>query len=361
MKADNKNTISASQMMALLASSLLGTEMLYMARYMVMISQQDGWIYAILGSVYGVFIVFMTGLFCKYYPDNNILFISKKIFGKIIGSILNFFFLFQFIFYTVLRISQLSNLIRVYIVYFLNSKIVMGITVLVTAYACYKGFQSLSRLNEALFYLTTPILFVTVVALTYGNILNVMPVFQDGFSSFFMKFAYGAYGFYGIELFLLIYPFINDKKKVKKAGYTSVAFTCVIYTWFVFISIDYLGIDIIPKYLWPVLTTVKAANLRAIRNFSYIFIYFWILIALKSITVHYYASSLILNDLISKIKISSFCIYLIPLMYYLASKLDNEILGRNLMTVLIPAFYMYNLLFISILAIFVSIKKGKRQ
>ena len=104
-----------------------------------------------------------------------------------------------------------------------------------------------------------------------------------------------------MELIFLIYPFINDSSKIKSSALKAVGFTAIIYTWITFITIYYMGKDIIPKTIWSFFTVTEAVKVEIVNNFRYIFVFFWIIIAIKSAAIFNYVCVFILDD-IKKIK-----------------------------------------------------------
>jgi spore germination protein len=95
-----------------------------------------------------------------------------------------------------------------------------------------------------IFYLTLPLFLVPLAALKEGSLLNVMPVFSLGLISILKASKETAYAYTGIEILFLIYPYLRDGKQLKKSGIKSIVITVLIYTWFVFTTIYYLGIEV---------------------------------------------------------------------------------------------------------------------
>ena len=60
-----------------------------------------------------------------------------------------------------------------------------------------------------------------------------------------------------------------------KSSLKSVLITAIIYTWITFITIYFLGIDIIPKILWSVNMVPKTVQIPVINNFKFIFLVVW--------------------------------------------------------------------------------------
>jgi spore germination protein (amino acid permease) len=298
---------------------------------------------------------------CKYNPDESILTLSKKFFGKIPGSILNALFLIQFIFYVSIRCSLISNLMRVYFSYFLSPQTLISIIVIVSAVTCLQGLEVLGRVNQTLSFLTIVIILLPAGALTFGSLSNLLPVMGSGLSNAFNNTVNGTYQYSGFEMILLLYPFLKDKSKLKAAGIRSVLITTAIFVWVTFITVYYLGIDIVPKYLWPVISTTKALNLRAIRNFSNLFLFLWVIITIRNISISYYAAVHILNNLLVKVSSNSFSIYLIPVVYFISSGYGNEVMSRAILLSFAPALTIYNIVFTSAITLFVYIREGKKS
>lgn len=361
MTRKDNSFITTNQMACILIITIMGTEVLYLPNYMVRIGGQAAWIYEIIGLIYPLYIVCAAVMFNKKSPNDNILKLSKKYFGNIFGSVLNFLFLIQFIFYTTIRLSQLNNLIRVFITYFLTPQIVISVAAAAAAYSSYKGLKILSRMNEVALFFTFAMVLVPLGALKFGSISNLLPLFDPGTSHIMEGIVAGLGNYYGIEIFLLIYPYMKDKTKMAKAGVTGSIVSGAVLVWFTFITIYYLGIDIVPKFLWPVIATTKALNLVVIKNFTFIFIFFWVIFVQVNIANNYFAAAFILNDFVKKISIQIFSIILLPIVFYISLKFGNETLGRNIMRISVPYFTMFNIIFVSTLAVIIIAKKHKAE
>ena len=162
-----------------------------------------------------------------------------------------------------------------------------------------------------------------------------------------------------MEILFLIYPFIDDQNKIKSSALKSVLITCFFYTWITFMTIYYLGINIIPKTLWSSVFVSENLTLPFISNFRYILLFLWILITLKCIALYYYASVFILADTITKISVKELYFYTYPIFVYLSLKLDNEILRRAISSYAAPIVTIFSITYVSLLALLIFIKKDK--
>lgn len=355
----NKDFITTSQMVSILVGTMIGSGVLYLPLTMVRITNQNAWIYAALGVIYPLYLVGIVLFLYNQFPKENILSLNKKCFGKFLGNLINVLFLVQYVINVTLRCAQLSNLLRVFMVYFLTPKIVISLTILGAAYVSYHGLHSIARLNEFAFYFTLPIIFVSLGVLPYGELDNLMPIgFQDA-SLFIRGVLSGCYNFWGIEILLLIYPYMKDKSQLKKAGFICIGICTTTFMWLIFISIYYLGIDSLPKFLWPVVFVTKALNLRAIKNFTYIFLLLWVPIVVKNIANNYYAIGVILNSIFSKIKKETYIVCFMPVIFLIAMNYGNEVITRIFLRRVVPFLLLFDVCMISLTAIMVLVKRGK--
>ena len=351
--------MTANQLAYIIVFSVLGIEVLFFPQFIVKYAAQDSWIFMAAGAVYPFYIVFLCIFLCKKFPDENILKLSKKCFGRFLGSILNMIFLIQFIFCATIRCAQLSNLIRIFITYFLTSGGVISVAVAVTAYTCTRGLQSMARAFNVIFYFILPAFFIPLGALKFGNLSNILPVFDPNIPNPLGGIIISLNAYFGVEIVLLLYPYLRNKKDIKKAGVKGVLISSIIFVWFIFIPIYYLGIDIVPKFLWPVLAATKAIYIPSVKNFTFIFMFYFIVLALTSISINYNAIVLIIRDFLPKIEEKVLCILIAPAIYFISSKYGDVTKVRSIIISTIPIFTIFNTVFASVIAMIILLKKDK--
>lgn len=358
MDKDTDSLITSSELTTILVSVMLGVGVLSLANSVVKTAKQDGWICCILGAIYPLYMVFIASYLCKKSPKENVLALSKKCFGKILGTILNIVFLGFFLLIGSAVASGISNLLRIYMVTFLTNYQFLLMFLLIPAFIAYKGIKTLTRVSEVIFYLTLPLFIVPIAALKEGTILNVMPVFNSGLINILKASKETVYAYTGIEFIFLIYPYLQDGKNLKKSGIKSVIITMLIYTWFVFITIYYLGIDIIPKFIWSSVSVSEAVIIPIINNFRYIFMVLWSTILFRTIAIYYYGFTYGLSETIKKIKRKDFVLLVFALYIWISSIYGNPTLRGNILDKIIPLYSGFNLVYISIIALILAMKKG---
>ncbi|MCB2352834.1 GerAB/ArcD/ProY family transporter [Clostridium estertheticum] len=350
--------LTVSQFALIIFGSIVGVGILSLPNGVVKTAHQDGWISTLIGGIYPLYVVVIGSYIGKKFPKDNILVLSKRYFGKFFGSIFNLIFATYFIFITSMIASYYINLMRTYIVGFLSPIKIIAILFICIIYAVSKDLKVIGRISEISFYLTIILILSSIAALRYGNITNIYPVFGSGFSSIARGTVKSAFAYAGAEIILLIYPLLKEKNKMLVSSLISVTFVIIMYVWCVFITIYYLGPDIVNKSYWSFLLVTGGLTISAINNYKYIFILLWSLIAFKSMSIDAYASIHILKDFTHRIEIKKICFFMYPLFVYLAFKYGNEISRQNISDSILPLYSIFNLLYMTSVAIFVFFKGG---
>ncbi len=359
MTKENNKLITPSQLTLILVGNTIGLGLLTLPNAVISTAKQDGWICCILGAAYPIYLVCLASYMCKKFPNENILILSKKCFGNIFGNILNFIFISFFLFVVTETASGISNVLRIYMTPFLTNYKTLSIVILIPIFIVYKGIKPLGRMNEVIFYLTLILVLFPIGALKGGNYLNLKPVFQSGVINILKGSKETAFAYGGIEILFLIYPFLNHKEKVKKCGLTAIAIYMPIYIYFVITTIFYLGIDISPKFLWPVVTITESILIPIINSFRYLFMVLWTISILKIMSNSYFAITLGLNQIIKKIDRKTFVFLMYPVIFYLSSKYGNSTTRSIIIDKITPLHVLFNLIYISSIALLIKIRNIK--
>lgn len=361
MKKAGVSDITANQFMYILIGAMIGTGILSLPNAMAKISRQDGWISAFIALWYPLYIVIIGIYFSKKYPNDDILSLSKKCFGKFLGSILCLLFTLQFLVDIVSVSAGYSNISRVYIVDFLIPLKVIILVLLLGLYGAFQGLKIVGRISEVSFYFLMVLLFVPLLALREGSFLNVSPMFGSGIKSILKASNEAIFSYAGIEVIFFIYPHVNDKKEIANKALKSVISTAIIYAYITFMTIYYIGPDVIVKSFWSVMVINETVNLPFINSFRFIFMFFWSLIIYKTIVNLYYALSYGLSNATFKFRIQKVCFFIYPFILFISLKYDNPMSRRDLIQKISPLITYYNLIYITILSIIIHFKKENKN
>ena len=361
MKKVGSNEITYHQFMYMIIGTMIGTGVLSLPNQMVKAAWQDGWISALIGAWYPVYIVIIAVYISKKFPNDDIFSLSKKCFGKFIGSILSILFTFQFLIDLESVTAGFTNVARVYIVQFLTPiKIIIAILI-IGLYGTFQGLKVIGRINEIAFYFLIVLLFLPLIAFKDGSLLNVSPFLGSGIKNILSGSLEAGFAYAGVEIIFLIQPKVNDKKNIKSAAVKSVLIIAFMYTYLTFTTIYFLGPDIVIKPYWSIMTLNETINLPFINSFRFIFMYFWSIIIFKTVINLYYSFTYGLSNSFKKLKIQKICFLIYPILVFIIYRYGNEAMRRSIIGKVSPIITGFNIVFTTFLAIIVHFKKGENN
>ncbi|MGH4123282.1 MAG: GerAB/ArcD/ProY family transporter [Clostridium sp.] len=353
--------LTVNQFALIIFGSIVGVGVLSLPNGVVKVAHQDGWISTLIGGIYPLYVVIIASYISKKFPGDSILVLSKKYFGKVFGSLFNLIFATYFIFIASMIASYYTNLMRNYIVGFLTPFKIIAILFICIIYAASRGLKVVGKISEISFYYTLILLLSTIVALRDANMVNISPVFGSGINSISKGIVKSVFSYAGAEIILLIYPFLKEKNKMLSSSIISVAIVIVLYAWCVFITTYYLGPDIVSKNYWSLLLVMGSVTVSVINNYKYVFMTFWSLIAFKSMSINGYASMHIIKDFQPKIEMKKICFLIYPILVYLALTYGNEISRQSISESIMPYYVIFNLVYMTAIAVCIFIKGGGKN
>ena len=359
MSKVESNLLTPNQFSKLIILGIISVSILSLPNDVVTTAKQDGWISVILGAIYPLYVILCSLYIVKRCPKESILELNKKFFGKLVGNLLNVVMLFKFTFYLVFETSGVSNFFRTYIIEFLPSHRVIFLIVSMAAFCAYKGIKSLGKMSELIFYNLIATMAIGILALTKGSILNVMPVFGSGSINIIKGVRGVIYSYAGMEIILLIHPYINDISKLKDACLKAAAVICSVYTWVTFVTVFYLSHSIIPKATWSSLYIFESIRVPIINNFRIIMMSFWLYVSIITVSISYFVCGLTTVNMFKRLKKSTFYLLTVPVMFSLSMLLSEEVKRREILNLMIAPVVIFNVTYVFVMVLTVHFKKGK--
>ena len=358
MQIEKKNLLTPNEVTFILIGIMLDVTAASLPNDVVNAAKQSGWISVLIGAIYPLYVALLAIYVSGKFPKENILALSRRYLGKTFGTILNILFLLSFFSYFPPLISSIGIITRTEVVPFLTPLKIYLVLFFIGAYAASRGIKVLGRICSITFWLVLAIIIPTISILNQGSYLNISPIFGTGVINILKGSISTAYDYSLMEIIFLIYPFINDSSKIKSSALKAVGFMAIIYTWITFITIYYMGKDIIPKTIWSFFTVTEGVKVEIVNNFRYVFIYCWIIIAIKSVAIFYYVCAFIIDD-IKKVK-SKKIIYVVMtlVVIIIVETYYGDILAMNVITKYTsPISTIYNLIYITLISSLIWIKK----
>ncbi|GMQ62908.1 GerAB/ArcD/ProY family transporter [Vallitalea maricola] len=144
-------------------------------------AKRDIWIAMILGLAVSLLIVTMYSRILSRFPDKNLYEINITVFGRIIGSIINFIFLFYAFYLGALVLANFSMFIGVVGLEFTPLSVVSFAVIIIIIYGVKNGIEVLGRWSEFFAKIVFPvIIIVTLLILNMVNVNNLKPILENG-------------------------------------------------------------------------------------------------------------------------------------------------------------------------------------
>lgn len=352
----HNETLTPNQVAFTILGAMVGAGIVSLPNNLVKISQQDAWITAALGGIYPFYIALITIYISKKHPNYNLLYLSKKYFGNLLGSLLNLLFLIEFIIHTTGTAVGFANISRVYSTPFLSELKLIIFIIALTLYSAYKGVKLIGKISEIIFYITLILAIIPILSFGKGSLLNLSPILGSGLSNILKGSVETTYSYGGIEILFLIYPYINDKRKIKNASLKGVFLTILLYSWITFITIYYFALNVTSKSLWPFLSASEIIDIPLINNFRFFFMILWSIILLKTIAIECFIIITILKDFMKKIDMKKICLIVYPVLVFLSLLYPNEIIRRDFLGKVIPITAVFPVIYATLIALLIRIK-----
>ncbi|NEZ45798.1 spore gernimation protein [Clostridium niameyense] len=358
---EKSNLLTPSEVTYIIVGSILGLNVLSLPASVTKIANNDGWIGVILGSIYPLYIIFCSFFIFKNKKNINIIQVGQKYLGKTIGNILGIIFSIQFLLNSILITARLGDMLRTYVIVFLKQNKLVFPIILVTIYAASKGIKALGEINQIIFFISLPLIFILAFSIKDGNILNIKPMFSSGFMNILKCGLKAADSFSGMEVILLIVPLMNDKNTIKKCFLKGTLIIIAIYLWFTFMCIYYLGPDICSKLRWPVLSVIENIHLHGLLNFKYIFMFLWINIIFKAISNHAFFLNYSLSSVFEKLNSKLVFIVTFIIMNIVVNLSSDTPIVKKFINKLSIIYVIFNIIYITIILCVVLLKKEDKN
>ncbi|ABK61435.1 GerAB/ArcD/ProY family transporter [Clostridium novyi] len=340
-------------------SSIIGIGFFKLSHDIVKMVGQDGWIPNILGIVYPCYIAAISVYIMKKFPNDNIISIGKKYFGNVFGTILGLIYMMEFIMLIPSITSGFTNVLRVYAVTFLPRINIIICIVAVAWYCSLSGIKNIARMSKLIIIIFIIPIVISIGALKSGSILNLQPVFQSSVKNIVKSTFLTIFQYSGIEFLVLIHPYFKNKKSPQKPIFKAIFTLMIIYTWIVFISIYYLGPELVPKASWPFTLVTESIVVPVINNFRFVFVSLWSIVMIKTASNYYYYVCLGIKSNLG-IENKVVAVGLFPITIIIAMLYKNEITRRYIGNLIINSTVIFNVVYLTVIFAITYMKEKQK-
>jgi len=288
----DKIKISVAQLFVLIFLFEMGSSILF---GLGANAKQDAWIAILLGLAGGLIVFFIHYRLFLFYPELILTNYIQKIAGKWPGRIIAFFYVLYFIYTASLVLRDFGELLVT--TFYTNTPLIVinTLMILTIIYGVHKGLEVIARVGQiflGIIYLMAILGFLLIIFSGLIHFDFLKPILENGWKPIIKAFFPGilTFPFGEILIFTMIYPFVNERKKIKFVCMGGMILSGINIIITVIITISTIGPVLYTRSNFPLLTTVAKIKLPFIERLDILFVLYLIISGFFKITLYCYAA-----------------------------------------------------------------------
>ncbi|GIN71930.1 spore germination protein KB [Bacillus sp. J14TS2] len=283
--------ISPFQLFVLILLFELGSALLYP---LGITAKQDAWLAILFAMVGGFGIFFIHYALYHYYPDQLPTTYTQRILGKFFGKIAAFIYMLFILYLAARALRDFGEMLA--ILGYPQTPLVINhfLLILVVIYAVRKGIEVIGRAGEILFtliYVLAIFGFIFIIASDLIHLSNLKPFLEDGIlpvlKTAFTRVVFFPFG--EVFVYAMIFPYVNQPKKVKKAGILALLLIGINLAISTAINISVLGYTKIERTQFPLLNTIQAIEIAEfLQRLDIFFMLSLIILGFFKVAIYFY-------------------------------------------------------------------------
>ncbi|WPC44372.1 endospore germination permease [Clostridium sp. JS66] len=236
-----KGVISSTQLIFLIIG-LLETSTLTVA-FIGGLTKQNTWIVLLAGFIIISFLLLVYVFLSKKYPEKNLIEMNTEIYGTYFGKVVSILYICYFWFIIPANLRFISDFFSTYLFSETNISVFVISIMVICIYTVRKGLEVIARVGFILSLVPIVVaLFITISTIKDIHITNFLPLFQINLKEFIqgtnimVSIPFGE-----IVVFLMIFPYVNDKKQIKKSAFTGFIIGSVYFLFIILRNTAVLG------------------------------------------------------------------------------------------------------------------------
>ncbi len=231
------------------------------ASLIISISDEESWFSIIIGTLIGIIPFLIYEYLKKKFPNQNIIEINQKLFGKF-GYILNFVMCLTLLVFIIITFWMLTNFINTQFLYKTPFLVVALALILPIAYINFKGIKVIGKVSLLSFYIS----FVFIILILSGIISGI---YIDNIKPFFIhtpnEILYSALIFISFNVLPIFLLTIIPKNQItnysSKKNFLFYIFACLSLLNVIFMTITIFGIGLSSIYEYPCFEILKRVSI----------------------------------------------------------------------------------------------------
>lgn len=321
----------------------------------------DAWMVIIVAALINILLLFVI---CKIGETHGALgFVGtlRFLFGNIIGTIMAIPVVIYTILFMSLELRIFGEVTKLYLLHKTPIEFIILPLIIMVVVLVRKGIEAITRSFGIFIFIIGFAAVALILASTQNmQLSNLRPFFTQPLSNYIRGSIIAIYAFSGIEIMLIMYPYLRKPQSAFKAGSYAVIFAAVMYIIITIQCITGLGNEETKSLVWPVMALTKSISIPGgfIEDIEGFLAALWVIYAFTSLSSFMFFYSVIMGDIFKHKKNKHFISLSIPILY-LVSLQGNSISEVFKLTDLVTKYFSsYTIIVLPILMLIFSLIKG---
>lgn len=285
-----KDMINAYLLFFVVHGAQIGVGIQGFQRIIYQDARQDAWISVLLAGIATHLVTFCMIKTLEIYGSDDLYGIQIDIFGKWIGNFLNAIYVIycSVAFFSVLR--NCIEVIQAWIFPSIETWFLSATLLIIIIYAFTGGLRVIVGVSFFSIILSLWIFPMLAFPMKYATVESLLPILENDIRSILKGAQSMTFTIIGFEILNVIYPFVKDKKKIRKPVHLGLLATTIIYLAVMLVSIAYYSEGKLLKTIWATLTLFSFISFPFMERFEFVAVCFWMLIILPNLCLYLWAA-----------------------------------------------------------------------
>lgn len=269
---------------------LVGIGVYGFQRFIYTESKQDAWVSVLIAGIAVQAITYLIIKTLQLYGSTDIFGVHHDIYGRIIGSAFNAFFILYFLVSFLIVMQNYIEVVQAWIFPEVPTWTLSLSLLMLMIYGVTGGIRVIVGICFFNVVFSFWIVFLQLFPLKYAEFSQLLPMFEASPTEILKGAHKMTLTILGFEVFYVIYPHFKEKNKVQLYAQLGVLFTTLLYLYVMIISIAYFSAGQMVRDIWATLTMFKIVKLTFIERFEYVAIAYWMIIILPNLMFNMWAA-----------------------------------------------------------------------
>jgi len=329
----NNDLITVPQAVVLIITTILEVGLLSLPREVALYADSDGWILVIIGGVLAFAGSLVLSTLIRRFPGETFIDYSQKVVGKVVSSVMGIALIFYFTLATSMVVRTFAEVTNAFMLHNTPREFIIITQMLLTVCLIRHGIEPTARIAEILFpILIIPIFAMYMIAIPKADFTELLPFLNTPIRSMGIGSLNTVFSFFGIEILLMLGPYLKRPDKVYWTMFVSVGVATLIYLFVVIIVFAAIGVQNSKLLIWPGMTIIRMimAPGKVFERMDALAMALWTIASFTTANSLYLTGAITSFHLTKAREFKLFIAILFPWIYFLASLPPNIIATERL-------------------------------